>query len=446
MRRGLAATGRLCALVLALVSLSWPASAIAQAGPEAVVEYAMRSGDNLSKLGETYFRGPGDYLRVQRFNRIVRDRQIPAGQVIRIPVAVLRTEPGEGRVANFRGPVTIGWRGPPAAPAVGDAVGEGAVIVTGPNAFVRISLPDGSFVSLPSNSRVRVDRLRTVLLTGATDQSFRLDAGRSETRAAPVRPGGAHEVTTPVSVAAVRGTEFRSAWFPDTAAAATSVVEGAVGVRSGAEEEVAGAGEGVAVSGGSVRRLPLLPVAELPDADLTQTGETVAFDPTDVAGAAFYRGRLATDAGMIDAFAERDSDPDGLIRFEGLPDGDYFVRLVPVSPEGLEGMATTYAFLRARVGVGGLAASSAGRGRDRAFLFRWQGEGDGQAEYRFQFRNGGESEETPPLFDLTDLSEPQVSLTGLGPGAYEWRVRITRHVGGRRIDSWSEPQQLRVGR
>ena len=446
MRRGLAATGRLCALALALVSLSWPASAIAQARPEAVVEYVMRPGDTLSQLGETYFRRPGDYLRVQRLNRIDRDRQIPVGQVISVPVEVLRTEPAQGLVANFRGPVTIGWRGLPAAPAVGDPVGEGAVIVTGPNAFVRISLPDGSFVSLPSNSRVRVDRLRTVLLTGATDQSFRLDAGRSETRAAPVGPGGGHEVTTPVSVAAVRGTEFRSAWFPDTAAAATSVVEGAVGVRSDAGEAVAGAGEGVAVSGGALRRLPLLPGAELPDADLTQIRETVAFDPTDVAGAAFYRGRLATDAGMIDVFAERDSGPDGRVRFEALPDGDYFIRLVPVSPEGLEGMATTYAFLRARVGLAGLAASSTGRGRDRAFLFRWQDEGVGPAQYRFQLRDGDEGAESPPLFDLPSLSEPQVSLTGLGPGAYEWRVRITRHVAGRRIDAWSEPQQLRVGR
>ncbi|HYC75884.1 MAG TPA: FecR domain-containing protein [Brevundimonas sp.] len=433
-------------MALASAALSWPGMVTAQARPETVVDYTMRPGDTLSKLGETWFRRPGDYLRVQRFNRVVRDRRIPVGRVIRIPVDVLRTEPAEGRVANFRGMVTVGWRGPPATPAVGDPVGEGAVIVTGPNAFVRIGLPDGGFVSLPSNSRVRVERLRTVLLTGATDQSFRIEAGRTETRAAPVRPGGGFEVITPVSVAAVRGTEFRSAWFPDTASAATSVVEGAVAVGSGVGEAIAEAGEGIAVARGTVRVLPLLPPAELADGDLTQIRETVAFDPADVAGAAHSRARLAADAGMIDVFAEQDSGPDGVVRFEAVPDGDYFVRVLPVSPEGLEGTAATYAFLRARVGVGGLATSSTGRGRDRAFLFRWEAEGAGPAEYRFQFRAGDEGEERPPLFDLAGLSEPRISLTGLAPGVYEWRVRITRHIAGRRVDVWSEPQQLRIGR
>ncbi len=437
--------GLCAALMIAAASLA-PVPVRAQASANAVVEYTMRPGDNLSDLGETYFRRPGDYLRVQRLNRVVRDRRIPVGRVIRIPVDVLRTEPAEGRVANFRGAVTISWRGAPAAATVGQTVGEGALIVTGPNAFVRIGLPDGGFVSLPSNSRIRVERLRTVLLTGATDQSFRIEAGRTETRAAPVRPGGGFRVTTPVSVAAVRGTEFRSAWLPATAAAAMSVVEGAVTVRSGPEEALAEAGEGVAVSGGVVRRLPLLPAAEIPDANLTQVGETVVFDPEDVPGAAMYRARLATDAGMIDAFVERDSDPDGLVRFEALPDGQYFVRLLPVSPEGLEGFAATYAFLRARVGVGGLAATSVGSGRDRAFLFRWEGQGQGPAEYRFQVRAEGQEDALPPLFDLPGLTETRVSLTGLRPGVYAWRVRITRYVAGRRLEVWSEPQQLRIGR
>lgn len=446
MGSGFAAAGRLCVVALASAVLSWPVMAIARSPTETVVEYTMRPGDSLSKLGRTWFRRPGDYLRVQRLNGVVRDRQIPVGRVIRIPVDVLRTEPAEGRIANFRGTVSIIWRGSSAPASVGDPVGEGAVIVTGPNAFVRIGLPDGSFVSLPSNSRVRVERLRTVLLTGATDQSFRIETGRTETRAAPVRPGGGFEVTTPVSVAAVRGTEFRSAWFPDAAAAATSVVEGAVAVRSGAEEQIADAGEGVAVAGGTIRVLPLLPAAELADGDLTQTREAVAFDPADVAGAARYRARLAADAGMIDVFAEQDSGPDGVVRFEDIPDGEYFARVLPVSPEGLEGTATTYAFLRARVGVGGLAASSTGRGQDRAFLFRWEAEGAGPAEYRFQFRAADDDDERPPLFDLTGLSEPRISLIGLAPGVYDWRVRITRHAAGRRIDVWSEPQQLRIGR
>lgn len=432
---------RLLALALLLVMSS---AVQAQQRPEMTVDYVMRRGDTLSDLGERYFRQPGDYVRVQFLNGIARDRRIPVGQVIRIPVSLLRSIPAEARIANFRGTVTVAWRGPPTPATVGQAIGEGAEIATGPNAFARVRLPDGGYVSLPSNSRVRVERLRTVLLTGATDQRFRLEAGRAETRAAPVGPGGAHEVSTPVAVAAVRGTEFRSAWLPGRTAAAISVVEGAVAVQAGGVEEVAAAGEGVAVADGAVLRLPLLPAAGLPDSDLTQVREAVVFHSTEIPGAAGYRGRMATDAGMIDAFAEADSGPDRLLVFEGVPDGDYFVRLTPISREGLEGTASTYAFLRARVGVGGLSASPSGAGRDRAYLFRWEGEGAGPAEYRFQF--GREDDEGPPLFDLSGLTEPRVSLTGLQPGGYSWRTRITRYVGGRRIDVWSDRQQLRIGR
>ena len=411
-------------------------------GP-ASVEYTIQTGETLSALGMRYFRRPGDYLRVQQFNSIARDRHIPVGRVILIPLEVLRSEPAEARVAGFRGAVRIAWRGPEAAAAVGQPVGEGAEIFTGVNAFVRIRLPDGGHISLPSNSRVRIERLRTVLLTGATDQDFRLDTGRVETRAAPVRPGGSFQVTTPVAVAAVRGTEFRSAYFPGTVSAATSVVEGAVAVRVTEGETIAQAGQGVVVSKDGARLLPLLAPPELPDTQLVQVGEAVTFRPAPIPGAAFYRARLAADAGMIDVFAEQDSDAEGVISFPDVADGQYFVRLTGGAPEGLEGQASSFAFLRARTGIGTLATSASGVGPERAYLFRWEAEGDGPGEFRFQLRSA--DPDMPPVFDLAGLTEARVSLTGLEPGTYSWRVRITRYLSGRRLDVWSEPQQLRIG-
>jgi len=414
-----------------------------QAAGPATVEYTIQAGETLSELGTRYFRRSSDYLRVQQFNSIARDRRIPVGRVILIPLEVLRSEPAEARVAGFRGSVRIAWRGSEGAASVGQPVGEGAEIVTGLNAFVRIRLPDGGHVSLPSNSRVRIERLRTVLLTGATDQNFRLATGRVETRAAPVRPGGVFEVTTPVAVAAVRGTEFRSAYFPGTESAATGVVEGAVAVRASQGETIAEAGQGVVVSEEGIRLLPLLPLTELSDAQLVQVGEAVVFRPAPIPGAAFYRARLATDAGMIDAFSEQDSDPEGTILFADVPDGQYFVQVTGVSQEGLEGRAGSYAFLRSRTGIGGLAAGATGAGGGVAYLFRWEGEGEGPNEFRFQLRS--EDADAPPVFDLAGLTEARVSLTALAPGTYSWRVRTTRYVSGRRLDVWSEPQQLRIG-
>jgi hypothetical protein len=166
-------------------------------------------------------------------------------------------------------------------------------------------------------------------------------------------------------------------------------------------------------------------------------------------GADRYRGRLATDAGMIDAFAETDSAAGAAsLTFSDLTDGAYFLRLSALSPEGVEGRSTTYSFIRARNGVGGLAASNAMLDGRRVYRFRWEAEGEGAASFRFQLSredaDGGR--EGAPLIDQPGLADQAFSLTDLPPGVYTWRVQGSRHRFGRLLQVWSEPQQLRIGR
>src|SRR5690606_34001873 len=195
-----------------------------------------------------------------------------------------------------RGAVTLSQGGRAAPPTQGQAVSEDAVLTTGANAFVRLALSDGSHVVVPSNSRVRLSRLRRYALNGAVDHAMTVEAGRAESQVTPRRRPGGFVVRTPVSVSAVRGTEFRVAFNDAADRSATEVIEGVVEVDSGdgLSEAVAVADQGVSTSLTDTRLLPLLPAPALAQPDEVQSGPVVDFTLTPLDGAAGYRGRLAT--------------------------------------------------------------------------------------------------------------------------------------------------------
>ena len=325
---------------------------------------------------------------------------------------------------------------------------EGAVLTTGANAFVRLALSDGSHVVVPSNSRVRVSRLRRYAINGAVDHALTVEAGRAESRVTPRRRPGGFAIRTPVSVSAVRGTDFRVSFDDDADRSSTEVLEGAVAIASGQAETLAAADQGVSAAAGAVRLLPLLPAPALVRPDAPQTQAQVAFDIQPLPGAERYRGRVAQDAGMIEAFAEADSAPGGPLVFGEMEEGAFFLRLTALSPEGLEGKPTTYSFIRARNGVGGLASALDQRDRRRFYRFRWEAEGVGAATFRFQLWREAEdgTVDGPLLVDQPGLTDEAFTLSDLPPGVYSWRVQGARHRFGRLLEAWSEPQQLRIGR
>ncbi len=439
-----------CVLAAAVLLSAAPAAAqsTAPARPTETLDYVVRRGDTLFDLATAYMNRPQDYRRVQRENRVVNPRRLSIGRTLALPVDLLRADPDEARIAGFRGAVTLHQGGVAAAPTAGQIVRESAVLSTGANAFVRLALSDGSHVVVPSNSRVRVSRLRRYAINGAVDHALTVEAGRAESRVTPrTRPGG-FAIRTPVSVSAVRGTDFRVSFDEASERSATEVLDGSVAVASGEDEALAGADEGVSAAAGAVRLLPLLPAPALARPDAPQTQAQVVFEVQPLPGAERYRGRVAQDAGMIESFAEADSAPGGPLAFGDLDEGAYFLRLTALSPEGLEGKATTYSFIRVRNGVGGLASAMDQRDRRRFYRFRWEAEGVGEAAFRFQLWREAEDGgvDGPLLIDQPGLTDEAFTLSDLPPGVYSWRVQSARHRFGRLLEAWSEPQQLRIGR
>lgn len=435
--------GSACAATL-LMSVA-PAAAQSSSTQDAgTTRYVVRSGDTLYELARINFLRPSDYRTVQRRNRIADPRRMPTGRTLEIPLALLRSEPAHARIVSFRGDVRLTG----GTLAAGAVIGEGAVISTGPNAFIRYALPDGGHVTIPSQSRVRVSRLRRVILNSAVDHELSVETGRAESTVAPVLPAGRFRVRTPVSVSAVRGTAFRVAYVPALEAGATEVLEGVVDVtdETGTAGLTATASEAVTEREGVMRVVVLLPAPALAEPDRPQTDADLSFAVTPQAGAAAYRGRVATDAGFIDAFMETDSELGAsTLAFPAVEDGVYFLRLTALSEEGVEGVPSNYSFVRLSNRLSGLAASVDGVAWDRRYKFRWEAHGAGVPVFRFQLRRLDGEVETV-VVDEADLAASELTLTGLPPGVYNWRVRAGRTGFGMHVETWSDPQELRIGR
>lgn len=428
--------GWVVALGVATVVVPQVAAAqVAKAASDDRMTYRVAAQDTLFGLSRKFLTGPRAAAEVQRINRIRDPRRIPVGTVLAIPRHLLRFEPIALRVATFSGPVTLGGGG---APERGQVLGEGMEIGTGANGFVTLAGVDGSRVSLPSNSRVRVKESRRYLINRAASIELEVLRGRAEVSAAKQAPQGQFRLRSPVAVSAVRGTVFRVGYVEERASGTTEVIEGLVGVATPKAGLDVAAGFGAAARGdGQVVKESLLPAPDAPGAGRVQTEPQVSFALSPVAGAAGYRVQIARDAGFVEVIAESSgAAPEA--RFAGIGNGRLFMRANAIAPSGIEGLGQTFAFRRQQVGV----RAEAGAVAD-GFRFTWLAEGEGQSLYRFQLFPAAEGQ--PPLVDEPGLREPGLTLTALRPGAYRWRVGVTQVTADGTAEVWTPLEKLTVG-
>lgn len=423
-------------------------AAIAVSGAAAAAEpsepYVVKAGDTLYDLGRNYLVNPGDYRLVQRLNGIADPRRIMPGRTLRIPVRLLRTRPVEVRVGAYRGPVQATLAGRPLALSVGTVLPEGTVIATGPNAFLRLDLPDGARVSAPSQSRLRLGAMRVVEMTGVVRREIVVESGRLESEVTPLRDRrDSYTVRTPLSVSAVRGTVFRVAYDPAGAVAQTEVVEGTVAVGDKARETNIPASYGALVTAEGVSEpLALAPPPKLVDPGKVQDAPQVAFTVAQDKPMRGYSARLAADAGFLDVVDQATSDSPALT-FQNLPDGMYFVRLAAFDEHGLLGSPATYAFERRLNTLTAGPPTSAIDGGVRRYRFQWTTEGQGKRAYRFQIFADGAA---VPMIDQPGLEAQTFTVTQLPPGVYVWRVMSRTFANGAHTDKWSAPERFEVAR
>jgi len=405
------------------------------------VRYAVKPRDTLFDLSRRFLVSPSAYRQLVGPNRILDPRRLQPGKLLVIPVRLLRTEPIRAEVVAFSGPVTVD--GVPAR--TGAVVAQGSVISTGASAFVTLELPDETRLTVPSQSRVRIERLRHVLLTDSLDRVFTVQQGRSESVVTPMtNPASRYLINTPIASAAVRGTVFRVTFNSGAASGSVEVLKGAVGVTAGtsAGEVATAQAFGVQIGANGVSApARLLPEPRLDHAGRDQNEPGLTFTFLPLSGAAGYRLQLANDAGFVDII--RETLAEGLTAtFDELADGTYFVRATAIDGGGLEGLPAVYSFTRELSTLEGAAGRSGDR-KMRRYLFKWRTSGAGAKTFRFQLFDhpGGDR----PMIDEPGLNQSAVELTDLPDGEYYWRVVVSTFSKGRYIEKIGDLQKLQIG-
>jgi len=424
-----------------LLAVAAHAAAIAPAQPQNdSIWYVIRRGDTLYGLSRSFLVPERRWEALLRLAAIRDPKRLPVGRKLLIPRSWLRFKVEPARLAGYRGTVSLAMSGRTITPSVGIAIVEGAEIATAGNSFATLLLADHSQVVIPSQSRVRVRELRRILLTGAIDYRIDVEQGRLETRVTPLeQPSGRYQIRTPISMTAVRGTEFRVSFEDQHRAAATEVLAGTVAF-SPSESETGlrlerSFGATLDREGGShIERLLAAPDLEEPPA--LQTKDAVEFRVRKLEGAIRYRAVIASDAGFIDNIAEQFSD-DGAFALADIPNGNLFVRVSAIAASGLEGMAQSYSFQRRLASIRGSVEPV-----DDGYRFRWAGAGGGVRRYRFQLRR-----DTPQgalVVDEVALARDALTLRRLKAGVYYWRVGLAQLEGGDVTESWTEPEKLTI--
>lgn len=428
----------------AAAAASAPVSA--HMGEDGAVRYVVRNGDTLYDLARKYMARPDHWRPVQRLNRIADPQRLTPGTTLILPANLLATLPLTARIATFKGTGTIeDGKGTATPLAVDRVVTPGMVIETGRGSFATLQLSNGSRLTLPSQTRLRVMTLRRFRLNDMVDVNFLLEKGRIETKAAPLgESGGRYRIRTPIAVSAVRGTTFRAAYDGAGASSLTEVIEGTVAVsaatdgRAGKATETIGEAFGATVSPqGAVAAEALLPAPALLRPGRVQTDPQLSFALEPLPGAVGYHVQIARDAGFLEMEQEAYSkEPE--IRLESVDNGRWFVRVSALAANGLEGMPRTYGMRRVLIGLN----ASSGKADD-GYRFRWASAEAGGTRY-YQFRLRPDRPGAPPLVDETGLTDDAITLSDLPPGTYRWSVGVQHYQDGESTVTWLPEQTLTV--
>lgn len=420
-----AAAGCRILTLLVLTGSTWAA--------DEYVNHPVQRGDTLIGLRDQLLQPGARWQELQRINKVSNPRRLVPGSQLRIPLALMRTQPVPAEVLHAHGDVTV-QRGQlaPLALAGGDRLQQGDLVRTGSQSSVTVRFDDGSRVLLRPGSELRIERSVRLGRGDSVDSRVRLQQGGADSRVAP-QAAPHFEVITPVANLGVRGTEFRTR--ADARQTAVEVLEG----RVAADGTLVNAGLGLlATAQQRDPPRPLLAAPELPGVPSLIQRMPLRLGWKGPAGAANYRAQVfsadGTDAllldGMFDTATARWS--------EDLPDGRYVLRVRSVDAGGLEGRDASAAFtIKARPEPPFLSRPRGDeKTADERVLFAWTRQA-AAARYRLQVADNAEF--AAPRVDRSDLETTELAVA-LPTGTHHWRLASIRADGD--IGPFSDAQTV----
>ena len=239
----------------------------ADAYNEPTVDITILKSNSLINICKEYLENPGKWREIAKINRLKNPDLIYPGQVIHIPVNLLKGVPADGIVSFVKGMADVQSQGSKEWKplSMNDRIKEGSKIRTDDQSAVEITFEDGNSFLQSSNTTLGLSTARKTKTNLARYKLF-LDIGKTITKIKSATGRESRfEIETPSSVCAVRGTIFRTS-VDATDATRSEVLQGIVDVAAMNHKVKVNEGEGTLVKKGEP---PLSPKKRLPPPDIT---------------------------------------------------------------------------------------------------------------------------------------------------------------------------------
>lgn len=407
-----------------LVHQAFAAGVIEPSQPynQAEWRYSVRPGDNLIHFARQHLINPDDWHFLQTHNKIKKPYRMQSGQIIRVPLHLVKQLPAPAQVLLSSGKAGILKADKSIAPVTaGQLLTAGTELVTGEKSKLSIKFADGSVVSMQPNSTLKLDTLSIYSGGGMVDTTLRLQQGKLETEANPAHINGNQmQIITPTAVAAVRGTKFRVSASDVTITQET--LEGKVVLIAAGAEVSVDKGFGSLSEDGAA---PLPPIMLLPAPAVEKLPNKLVAIPANFImpaqdGAVAWLGEVSAEPSFNRLAAESVSQGTQL-SFNDLEDGKYFLKVRAKDNKGLEGYDAMHSFvLDARPFAPiSIAPAAAGVIRDASPELSWTSV-DKVNEYLLEVAKHSNFEQVLVSHRVTSTAYKLEK--SLEPGQYYWRL------------------------
>lgn len=414
-----------------------------------VLQHRVRNGDTLEQLAQRYLGDARLWQQLQTYNQGIDPLRLPPGQVLDIPLSLLRS--ASARVDYLQGRATLTRRGS-ATQGVerGQQLQEGDRLQLEPDAFVSVRLADGSTVRVQASSDVTLRQLRRRGRAGSLQSVIELQQGGVEVDVPGQRDTTrALEVLTPVAATSVRGTRFDVQ--ASAQGSATAVERGQVALQARAPDlsqttpppsparTALDAGYGMAIQANGQVGRPTALLAAPASTDLPQHSDDAQWLDLPlpaIAGAQAYRVHILADQDGAQVLRNAQFDRPHA-RFVAVPDGQYWLQVRGVDAQGIGGHKAQVPLRVKAHPVAPLPQSPAPNavGSAGATTLRCTPVQEAQA-YVLEIAPLGETQSaaqadfTHPALRAQDRSNCQLDVASLSPGRYAWRTASVRWVQG----------------
>ena len=133
-----------------------PLPAVSTAARDPSIPYTAKPKDALILLSNQLLEKPAAWPQVARLNRQKNPNVLSPGQILNIPLRLMKAQPVSGKIVSVCGGVQLAGLNGATKAEVGSPVPEGSKLRTGDNSSAVIELADGSRITMPPGTQTEL--------------------------------------------------------------------------------------------------------------------------------------------------------------------------------------------------------------------------------------------------------------------------------------------------